>query len=419
MPCRVVGDAQRLILDDAMTGRKFLSLLLAGFLASCSDSGQKPAASGAPAGAQQRPPSPVSVLIMKKTEQPLTTVLSGRADAFQTASIRPRVGGIIKQIPVKEGSFVKAGDLLYKIDDDTYLASTAEAQAALEKAEVSVPAAEANLQRYERLANSGATQKDYEDARTTLLQAKASVAEARATLQTVQINLGLTEVRAPFDGVTSATSFSVGNVVTASQTDTLMTLRQINPIYIQLNESSINLLRLQKAIASGALSQKEKDEGPKISLTLEDGSEYPGVGKLDMSEMAVSTTTGTVSIRTLFDNPDNLILPGMYVRATIVIGKETGFPIPQRAAGRNANGELTAKFVNAENKVETRTFRSSRLSGSNWLVTDNVADGDKLILDGFQWIADNAAVNPIPAEIDEKGFVIEKPADGNAQAPKS
>ncbi|MET0172582.1 MAG: efflux RND transporter periplasmic adaptor subunit [Agrobacterium vaccinii] len=392
------------------------SLLMAGVLAGCSDSGEN---KQAPAQASQRPPSPVSVVSLKKSEYPLTTVLPGRASAFQTADIRPRVGGVIKQIAFKEGSFVKSGDLLYKIDDDTYQASFAEAQAALERAEVSVPAAETNLQRYERLANSGASQKEFEDARTTLLQAKASVAEARATLQTAQINLSLTEVRAPFDGVTSATNFSIGNVVTASQADSLMTLRKINPVYIQLNESSVNLLRLQAAIKTGKLERSDNSETTDIRLKLEDGSEYPGVGKLDMSEMAVSTTTGTVSIRTLFDNPDNIILPGMYVRATITIGKEIGYLIPQRAAGRNASGELTAKFATAENKVETRTFPTSQLSGNNWLVTENVSDGDKLIVDGFQGIANNAVVNPIPAEIDDKGFIIEKQSAQPAPAPKS
>ncbi|KQO73677.1 efflux RND transporter periplasmic adaptor subunit [Rhizobium sp. Leaf262] len=392
------------------------TLLMAGLIAGCSDSEDN---KQAPAQANQRPPAPVSVVTMKKSDYPLTTLLPGRADAFQTADIRPRVGGVIKQIAFKEGSFVKSGDLLYKIDDDTYQASFAEAQAALERAEVSVPAAEANLQRYERLANSGASQKEFEDARTTLLQAKASVAEARATLQTAQINLSLTEVRAPFDGVTSATNFSIGNVVTASQTDSLVTLRQINPIYIQLNESSVNLLRLQSAIKAGKLERSDNSETTDIRLTLEDGSEYPKVGKLDMSEMAVSTTTGTVSIRTLFDNPDNIILPGMYVRATITVGKEIGYLIPQRASSRNANGELTAKFVTADNKVETRTFPTSQLSGHNWLVTENVADGDRLIADGFQWITDNATIKPVPAEIDEKGYIIEKQGDQAAPAPKS
>ncbi|MGV1753917.1 efflux RND transporter periplasmic adaptor subunit [Agrobacterium sp. CG674] len=398
----------------------FTIMLMAGVVVGCSDSEE---AKKAPAQGAQRPPAPVSVVSMKKSDYPLTTLLAGRAEAFQRADIRPRVGGIIKQIAFKEGSFVKSGDLLYKIDDDTYQASFAEAQAALDRAEVSVPAAEANLQRYERLANSGASQKEFEDARTILLQARASVAQARATLQTAQINLSLTEVRAPFDGVTSATNFSIGNVVTASQADSLVTLRQINPVYIQLNESSVNLLRLQSAIKAGKLERSDNSGTTDIRLTLEDGSDYPGVGKLDMSEMAVSTTTGTVSIRTLFDNPDNVILPGMYVRATITVGKEIGYLIPQRAAGRNANGELTAKFVTGDNKVETRTFTTSQLSGNNWLVTDNVADGDKLIADGFQWITDNAVVNPIPVEIDEKGSIIEKqaaqPAPAPAPAPKS
>lgn len=388
----------------------FLSLAMA----ACSDQGQGGNQGAGQATGAERPPQPVSVITINKTEQPLTAVLSGRAEAFRTADIRPRVGGVIKQLQVKEGSFVKAGDLLYKIDDDTYLAALAEAQATVEKAEVSVPAAEANLQRYQRLANSGASQQEYENAQTTLLQAKASVAEAKAALQTAQINQDFTEIRAPFDGVTSATNFSIGNVVTASQTDSLMTLRQIDPIYIQLNESSVNILRLRDAIAANNRKYDLPTDKTDIRLTLEDGSEYPKVGKLDMSEMAVSTTTGTISIRTLFDNPDNLILPGMFVRATITIGKESGYAIPQRAAGRNANGELTAKFVGADNKVETRTFRSSKLSGNNWLVNDGVKDGDKLIVDGFQWIADNATVSPVPAEVDAKGFVIEKqaPADG-------
>ncbi|THF47025.1 efflux RND transporter periplasmic adaptor subunit [Allorhizobium terrae] len=384
-------------------------------VAGCSDQEKQQAAGGAGAA---RPPSPVSVVIMKKSVQPLTTILSGRAEAVQSADIRPQIGGVIKEVSFREGGFVKAGDLLYKIDDATYVASVEEAKAALEKAEASVPSAAANVQRYERLANTGATQKDYETAQATLLEAQASVAQARATLQTAKINLAFTEIRAPFDGVTSATNYSIGNLVTAGQADALMTLRKINPIYIKLNESSVNLLRLRAAIAAGNLKNNAGDvDKADIRLTMEDGTEYPSVGKIDMSEMAVSTTTGTVSIRTLFDNPQNLILPGMYVRATITVGEENGFAIPQRAGSRNAEGFLTAKFVNADNKVETRTFASSKLSGNNWLVTDNVKDGDKLIVDGFQWIGDGATVKPIPSEVDAKGLVIQQaPA---TEAPKS
>lgn len=391
-------------------------VVLALAVAGCSDQDKKQAAGGAPGGA--RPAQPVSVVTLSKSVQPLTTVLSGRAEAVQSADIRPRVSGVIKEVSFKEGSFVKAGDLLYKIDDLTYIAAADESRAALEKAEASVPSAEANMQRYERLANTGASQKDYESAQATLLEAKASVAQARATLQTAELNLGFTEIRAPFDGVTSATNYSIGNLVTASQTDSLMTLRKINPIYIKLNESSVNLLRLRAAIAAGntsvGLAGSSKAD---IRLTMEDGSDYPIVGKIDMSEMAVSTTTGTVSIRTLFDNPQNLILPGMYVRATITVGEEGGYAIPQRAATRSPEGDLLAKFVTAENKVETRRFPSSKLSGNNWLVTDNIKDGDKLIVDGFQWITEGAVVQPIPAQVDAKGLVIEQKTP--AATPKS
>ncbi|UXS02423.1 efflux RND transporter periplasmic adaptor subunit [Agrobacterium tumefaciens] len=380
----------------------FASLCMAAILAGCSDSGENKQAAGQ---ANERPPSPVSVIPMKVSEYPLTTVLPGRASAFQTAEIRPRVTGIIREIPFKEGSEVKQGDILYQIDDDTYLAEVAQAKATVAKAEASIPSAQANLSRYERLVNSGATQIEYENAKVTLLQAEADVAQAKAALETSEINLNLTKVRAPFDGITSTTAFSIGNVVTANQTTALTTLRRIDPIYIELMESSTNLLRLRNAIASGQLGGDAKATG--IHLTLEDGTEYKQDGKIDMSDMAVSETTGSFSIRALFDNPDDLILPGTYVRATLNIGKEKGYLIPQRAANRDASGNLTAKFVTAENKVETRTFASSQQSGNAWLVTENVKDGDKLIVDGFQWIADGATVAPVEVTIDDRGIVVQ------------
>lgn len=374
-------------------------------LAGCNDDGSGGQAAGQ---ATERPPTPVSVVVMKRAEQPLTTVLPGRAAAFQVADIRPRVSGVIKEIAFREGSEVKEGDLLYKIEDDTYLAEVAQARASLAKAEAGVPTAQINVARYERLVNAGATQIEYENAKVTLLQAEADVAQAKAALNAAEINLGLTEVRAPFEGVTNASRFSIGNVVTANQAETLMTLRQLDPIYIELTESSTNLLRLRQAISAGRLDQSQGGAA-EIKLTLEAGIEYPHVGKLDMSEMAVSETTGTYSIRAVFDNPDNLILPGMYVRAQVIVGKEDGYLIPQRAATRNATGDLTAKFVTADNKVETRTFEESDVSGNSWLVTDGINDGDKLIVDGFQWIGDGAPVAPVEATVDENGFVVENP----------
>ncbi len=382
-------------------------MLLTAVIAGCSDSGTSGQNAAGAEGAQ-RPPSPVSVVVMKKAEHPLTSLLPGRADAFQTADIRPRVSGVIKQIAFKEGSEVKQDDLLYKIEDDTYRAEVAQAQASLAKAEASVPTAQSNLARYERLVNSGATQIEYENAKVTLLQAQADVAQAKAALNAAEINLALTDVKAPFEGVTSASAFSIGNVVTANQSDKLATLRRLDPIYIELTESSANLLRLREAISAGRVNQPGGQIAD-IRLTMEDGTQYPIIGKLDMSEMAVSETTGTFSIRAVFDNPDNLILPGMYVRASVTVGKENGYLIPQRAATRNARGELTAKFVNAQNVVETRVFEQSSVSGNNWLVADGIADGDKLIVDGFQWIGDGATVAPVEATVDENGFVVEAP----------
>jgi membrane fusion protein (multidrug efflux system) len=389
----------------------FASLCLTGLIAGCSDSGENKQAS---AQATERPPTPVSVITMKESEQPLTTLLPGRASAFDAAEIRPRVTGVIREVAFKEGSEVKQGDLLYQIEDDTYLAEAAQARASVEKAEAGVPSAKSNLARYERLVNSGATQIEFENAKVTLLQAEADVAQSKAALQSAEINLDLTKIRAPFDGITSSTNFSIGNVVTANQTGALTTLRRIDPIYIDLIESSANLLRLRSAISSGRLGGNPNETD--IRLTLEDGTEYPHGGKLDMADMAVSETTGTYYIRALFENPEDLILPGMYVRATLTIGKEKGFLIPQRAASRNANGELTAKFVGADNAVETRVFPSVQQSGKSWLVTDGVKEGDKLILDGFQWIADKAKVAPVEATIDENG-VVQVPQAAAAPAP--
>jgi membrane fusion protein (multidrug efflux system) len=390
-----------------MNGRKLiLPFLLSIALAACSEDTSQQAGS-APGGAGARPPQPVSVVVMKKGDRPITTVLPGRAAAFQTAEIRPRVTGAIREITFKEGSEVRAGDVLYQVEDDTYAAAVAQAEATLRKAEVSIPAAQANLTRYERLVNSGATQIEFENARVTLLQAQADVESAKAALNSARIDLDLTKIKAPFDGITTISNVSIGNIVTANQTTALTTLRNLDPIYVDLIDSSTNLLELRAALSSGRLHGDPRKAD--INLTLEDGTKYDRSGKLDMAELAVSETTGTFQIRAVFDNPDSIILPGMYVRATVTVGTENGYLIPQRAATRNARGELSAKFLTADNKVETRTFTNSRNSGNNWLVTEGITDGDRLVVDGFQWIADGAAVQPVEATVNDKGLVVEAP----------
>ncbi|MBX5131548.1 efflux RND transporter periplasmic adaptor subunit [Rhizobium lentis] len=390
------------------------SALMAGaLLGACSDNAGKPAGN---AGAAAQQATPVGVIALAKASFPITTILPGRAEAFQTADIRPQVSGIIREIAFKEGGEIKKGDLLYQIEDAPYIAAVEQAKAAISKAEASVPSAESNLERYQRLVGSGATQIEYETARTTLLQAKAEVESAKAALTAAQIDLDHTKIVAPFDGVIDQTAYNIGNVVSANQTTALTTIRQLDPIYISLTESSTNLLRLRDAMAAGDIKGAENVA---FHLILEDGKEYSQQGKLDMSKQVVSETTGTFIIRVLFPNPDRIVLPGMYVRATVELGAETGYALPQLATSRDANGRLTAQFVSADGKVETRAFENSSPSNNSWLVTEGIKDGDQLIVTGLQSVTAGMPVKPVPMKINDNGVVVaaEQPAAGDAEKP--
>jgi membrane fusion protein (multidrug efflux system) len=397
-----------------MIRRLFLvssALAIGGCLAACSDSSKTPAA-----GAAQQAAA-VGVIKMTKGDFPITTILPGRAEAFQTADIRPQVSGLITDVAFREGGEVKKGDLLYQIEDAPYLATVAEARAAIAKAEASVPSAQSNFDRYQRLVGSGATQIEFETARTNLLQAQAEVESAKAALSSAEIDLGHTKIVAPFDGVIDQTAYNVGNVVAANQTTALTTVRQLDPAYILLTESSTNLLRLRNAIATGEI--KGNAGNGAFRLLLENGKEYDQKGTLDMSKSVVSETTGTFTIRVRFPNPERVILPGMYVRATLELGSESGYALPQLATSRNANGELTAQFVSADGKVENRIFESSSPSNNAWLVTDGIKDGDQLIVSGLQSITAGMPVKPTEMKINDKGIVVplQQPAAGDAQKP--
>ncbi|EJC81109.1 RND family efflux transporter, MFP subunit [Rhizobium leguminosarum bv. trifolii WSM2297] len=383
-------------------------------LAACSDNASKPAGNAGAGAAQQA--SPVGTVTMTKASFPITTILPGRAETFQTADIRPQVSGLIREIAFKEGGEIKKGDLLYQIEDAPYIAAVEQAKAAISKAQASVPSAESNLDRYQRLVGSGATQIEFETAKTTLLQAKAEVESAKAALSAAQIDLDHTKIIAPFDGVIDQTAYNVGNVVSANQTTALTTIRQLDPIYISLTESSTNLLKLRDAMAAGDIKGADTVD---FHLILEDGKEYNQQGKLDMSKQVVSETTGTFIIRVLFPNPDRIVLPGMYVRATVELGAEAGYALPQLATSRDANGRLTAQFVSADGKVETRAFEYSSPSNNSWLVTEGIKDGDQLIVSGLQSITAGMPVKPVPMKINDNGVVVaaEQPAAGDAEKP--
>jgi membrane fusion protein (multidrug efflux system) len=369
------------------------ALALGTLLAACSDSSTKQAGAGAAAGAAAQA-SPVGVVTLKKDKFPVTTILPGRAEAYQTADIRPQVSGLIREIAFRDGGEIKKDDLLYQIEDAPYIATVEQAKAAIAKAEASVPSAESNLERYQRLVGSGATQIEFETAKTTLLQARAEVESAKAALTSAQIDLDHTQIKAPFDGIIDQTAFN-----------------------ISLTESSTNLLKLRDAMAAGDV--KGGAGNVAFRLILEDGKEYNQQGKLDMSKQIVSETTGTFIIRVLFPNPDRIVLPGMYVRATVQLGAEVGYALPQLATSRDANGRLTAQFVSADGKVETRIFENASPSNNSWLVTEGVKDGDQLIVSGLQSIAAGMPVKPVPMKINENGVVVasEQPAAGDAQKP--
>ncbi len=350
---------------------------------------------------------------------PVTTTLPGRIVASATAQVRPQVGGIITSVAVQEGQPVNAGDLLFVIDDKNYQAEVAAAQASLASANARLPSAEGKVQRYETLADSGGiTQTDLETARVELAQAEAAVQSAEAQLQIRQISLEQSKVIAPISGMLGTLNAEVGSLVTAGQGDALATIRAIDPVYIELVESSANILALRPEASSGPPQQTPLS--PTVNLTLEDGRLYDQIGSISSADLVVSETTGTVTVRATIANPERILLPGMFVRAHIGLGvQENAFLVPQRAVTFNSRGEPTGYFVSADNKAEQRTLAATRDMNNAWVVTAGVNAGDKLIVDGFQKISDGTAVIPLRVTISEDGVVYQDMKDSMANGAMS
>lgn len=365
------------------------------------------------------PPQPqaqVSVVVLRPKPVAISAELPGRVAASLVAEVRPQVGGLVKSRLFREGSEVKAGDLLYEIDPATYQAALDSAVAALAKAEASVPNAQAKVDRYRDLIRQNAISKqDNDDAVAALAQAQADVAAARASLDTARINLGFTRVTAPIGGRVDRSTLTPGALVTANQTTALTTIRQLDPINVDVIQSSTNLLKFRSAVAEGRL----RLSGPNVAvkLKLDTGTEYAQAGKLEFAEANVDETTGTFTVRAEFPNPDRLLLPGMFVRAVIQEGvAENSFLVPQRAVGRNTKGEATAKFVGADGKVEERVLAASRNVGNNWLVEQGVKDGDRVIVEGAQLVRAGQTVTVNEVTIDEASGEL-KAANRQAALP--
>ncbi|WP_025591247.1 efflux RND transporter periplasmic adaptor subunit [Agrobacterium tumefaciens] len=326
----------------------------------------------------------VSVQELEQTTVALTRELPGRTSAHLVSEVRPRVTGTIQRRVFEEGSQVEAGDILYELDPTPFEAAYRNAQAALQRAESAVPSARARFERYERLsANNAVSQQDVDVARTQLLQSEADVAAAMAALETARIELDYTKIVAPISGRVDGSTVTQGALVTQDQAQPLTVIRQHDIINVDLVRSSASLLALNKALASNSI--RSNGEFVTVELTLEDGSRYPHPGKLQFLGSAVSQSTGMVSLRAVFPNPNGILMPGMYVRALVEEGfVENSFLVPQRAVSRNPRGQATARFVTEEAKIEERVLTVDRSIGNSWLVANGVAEGDRVVVEGSQ-----------------------------------
>lgn len=361
--------------------RLVLAVALAVLATACSNEGSQAnaAISAAP------PPPSVGVFVAQAADVPLITELPGRTAAFLIAEVRPQVTGLIKQRAFKEGSEVKAGELLYQIDPATYKAAHDTAKAGLARAEANLSAAKLKASRYAGLAKIDAvSQQANDDAAAALKLAEADVAAARASIEQARIDLEFTRLASPIAGRIGRSTVTAGALVTANQAQALATVQQLNPIYVDLTQSSAELLRLRSALEAGRLQQASTVEMP-VSLVLEDGSEYAQPGKLAFSEVSVDPATGSVTLRAVFPNPDGVLLPGMYVRARLEQAvAHNAILIPHAGLTRDARGQAIVMVVGADDAVEARSIKAERSIGDQWVVTEGLAAGERIIVEGLQ-----------------------------------
>lgn len=367
-------------------------LAVAVALSACDDNKQ----AQAPAGP---PPVEVNVQTLAARTVALTTELPGRTAAYRVAEVRPQVSGIVQKRLFEEGSHVKAGQQLYQIDPATYQAALQSAQADVVKARATLKSIEAKAERYADLVKINAVSKqEYDDVVASLDQAKASILVANAAVETARINVGYTKVYAPIDGVIGKSSVTEGALVTANQTTSLATITQLDPIYVDVSQSSSELMRLRQAVAAGTVRAGQADQAP-VSLRFDGSAQaYPHMGQLKFADVTVDPSTGAVQVRAVFPNPEKLLYPGLFVRARIEQGSRDGaLLVPQRALVRNPDGSAAVWVVGADNKVAPRPVTTSQVVGDSWLIDAGLAVGDRVVVEGLQKIRPGAEVRPVEA----------------------
>jgi membrane fusion protein, multidrug efflux system len=363
----------------------FAGLLLCGLALTGCNKAQPPGE-----GHAGPPPKPaVDVVTLHAQPVTLRTDLPGRTSAYRTAAVMPQVSGVLLKRLFNEGDIVQAGQQLYQIDPAPYEAALASAEATLAHAQASVRAAQATVDRYQKLlATHAVSPQDYDNAVGTLEENKADVASAEAAIKTAAINLTYTKVLSPITGRTSRSSVTEGalvtNVTATGQTTTLVTITQLDPIFVDVTQPMTTILRLKRELASGQIKSVGDGKVP-VKLLLEDGSVFDQMGTLQFSEVTVDQGTGTVTLRAIFPNNDGLLLPGMFVREQLQEGiVQNGILAPQQGVTHNHKGEPIALVVDAESKVQLRVLKTDRAIGSDWLIADGLKDGDRLIVNGVQ-----------------------------------
>jgi membrane fusion protein (multidrug efflux system) len=340
-------------------------------------------------------PPQAGYVVLSAQSVPLDIELPGRTTAFETSEVRPQVSGILMARRFTEGSIVHQGQTLYEVDPSLYRAAAAQAAASLASAQAAYVDAEAKAARYKPLADIEAVSKqDYTDALAAAKQAAAQIELQKANLQSARINLRFTRVSSPITGQAGRSMITTGALVTNGQATTLTTIVRLDPMFVDIQQSSADLLALRRALATGGLAPTGTD----VQLTLEDGSPYPHGGRLEFAEAIVDPNTGAVTLRARFPNPQGVLLPGMFVRARLAQAVAPKvILVPQQAVARDPTGAATVYVVGPGDRAQLRSITAIQTVGANWLVTAGLSPGDKVITEGLQRVQPNQPVRPVPA----------------------
>ena len=367
--------------------------------------------------AASMPPAAPTVSVVTLQPQPvlLTTELPGRTSAYRIAEIRPQVNGLIQKRIFTEGTDVQAGDLLYQIDPAPFRAVLKNAEAALVRSEANLPAIRSRTERYkELLADKAVSQQEYDDVAAALHQLEADIQYGKATVETARINLAYTRITAPISGRIGRSNVTEGAIVTAYQPLALATIQQLDPIYVDVPQSTTELLRLKRRLADGRLNRNDASQET-VALILPDSTAYPLAGVLQSQEVSVDPTTGSVTLRAVFPNPDSVLLPGMFVQTVIKEGvNQAAILVPQQGVSRDRKGNPTALIVDAESKTALRMLTVDRAVGDQWLVSAGLAPGDRVIVEGLKMLRPGTEVKAVPFKAgDAEPAAANPPAGGS------